>query len=399
MQLPQFTPRPQSVLKTGAGADLAFAVVLLASYFATFSSLTEANPIEIVLMVTLGILYIFFGIYGYAFVARSNSFVLRLLYFVIQAPLGGWIVYMSKGGAFNILVLLPLAGQSVMLFSNNWMVAVNGVILGAYMVTAGIINGGWESLFQQLPTFLAGQVFIVVFTQMAVSQEKSRMEVERLVTELAEANQQLREYALEVEELAITRERNRLAREIHDGLGHYLTTIHMQIRAARAIAASEPAHALEIMATAQNLTQQALSDVRSSVSALRTRDGEGLSLDQRIQRVVDNASVAGSNLEFRVEGPLRQLSPQADLTLYRTAQEGVNNACKHARAEHIRISLNYTDPAWVRLRVEDDGIGTEQLDGGFGLMGIKERVHLLNGEVRITSLPGQGFLLEVGVPE
>jgi signal transduction histidine kinase len=86
------------------------------------------------------------------------------------------------------------------------------------------------------------------------------------------------------------------------------------------------------------------------------------------------------------------------LTLYRALQEGLSNINKHAAASQVSVKLDYSDKKWVRLTIEDDGRGTSQFDGGFGLMGLRERAILLEGEFKVTSSPGNGFKLEIGVP-
>jgi len=100
-----------------------------------------------------------------------------------------------------------------------------------------------------------------------------------------------------------------------------------------------------------------------------------------------------------VGGSYRALRPQADLTLYRAAQEGLTNVRRHAHASQVQITLDYSAAGVVRLTVEDNGSGAaETKGGGFGLLGIRERAQILGGQVRIRSLPGQGFTLEVEVP-
>jgi signal transduction histidine kinase len=386
------------VIKTGAGADLAFAVVLLASYLATFSALQTASAMEILLIISLGIAYVSLGIYGYGFCARSNRAAVHLAYFAIQIPLGGLIVFLAKGAGFNAMILLPLAGHSVMLLGQWRMITVNAAILAAYVVAVLSFAHDWTTLFNGLPIFLAGQVFIVAFTQMAVNEEKVRREVERLANELSAANQRLREYALQVEELAITRERNRLAREIHDGLGHYLTTVHMQLRAAQAVLQKDPQRSLEIMHTAQNVTEEALADIRRSVGALRLNPGETMPLADEIRKMLKGYEMTGIATELRLAGQPRSLDSKSNLTLYRAVQEGLSNIVKHAAATRVCIRLDYTDDRIVRLAVEDNGQGTDQFDGGFGLTGLRERAMLLEGEFGVHSTPGEGFTLEIGVP-
>ena len=114
-------------------------------------------------------------------------------------------------------------------------VCINLIIVAAYLVAVYAYSSDWVEVWSVIQIFLAGLIFVIVFTTMAIGEEKARKEVERLVSDLETANKQLREYALQAGELATIRERNRLAREIHDGLGHYLTAIHMQLQAAQFI--------------------------------------------------------------------------------------------------------------------------------------------------------------------
>ena len=274
----------------------------------------------------------------------------------------------------------------------------NFSVILAYIFSTYLYSRDWNSVFGGLPVFLAGAVFIMVFTQMAVNEEKARTHVELLVDELEQVNQSLRGYAVQAEELAITRERNRLAREIHDGLGHYLTAIHMQIQAARALMHSSNLQVDETLFKAQNLAQEALVDVRQSVAALRASPGQDQPLPDVIEQMPGDCLESSVTSRFALLGDPRPLSPQAHLTLYRAAQEGLNNTRKHAQASHVEITLDYRDASHIRLEIQDDGSGSDNLEGGFGLLGIQERAHLLGGEVNLHSAKGQGFCLEVVLP-
>ncbi len=246
--------------------------------------------------------------------------------------------------------------------------------------------------------YLAGIVFVVVFTQVAVSERRTRAEVERLAAELGEANRKLREYAVQAEELATAKERNRVAREIHDSLGHYLTVINVQIEAARAVMQSDRERALDALSKAQTLTQEGLAEVRRSVAALRASPTESRPLPEVVATLVDECRASGILTESLVTGTPRPLPPQAELTLYRAAQEGLTNVRKHAHASRADLTLDYSDAARVRLVVQDNGVGGNGSSGGFGLLGLRERVQLLGGQVRTRTAAGQGFTLEVEVP-
>jgi signal transduction histidine kinase len=388
----------QSVIRTGGDADIAFAVVVLASFFATFSSLVTVSPLKIVLLIAMGTAYLAIGIYGYGYCARTNSAGLSLLYFAIQFPLGGLIVFLGNGAGFNALVLMPLAGHAVVLLPRNIGYLAQFAITFSYVAAVFAFSGSLQTVWQGLPTFAAGVVFIVVFTQMALNEESSRREVERLVSQLTDANQKLRDYALQIEDLATAKERNRLAREIHDGLGHYLTTIHMQIQAARAVGKNEHERADDILAKAQNLSQEALTDVRQSVAALRSPMDGHKTLGELIEGLLEGARNVGIEPVLVQTGDERMLNPQTRWTLYRAAQEGISNACKHAQAAHLWIKLDFTQPDCVNLGVEDDGIGPGDYKEGFGLMGLKERVTSVGGDVNIRPSSSGGFAFDIRVP-
>jgi signal transduction histidine kinase len=384
----------------GRATSLAFGVVVLSSYFAMFNS-TAGQSVSLVklgLTIVLGVAYLALGIYGYNFAVHSRDPLVHLAYFALQIPLGAFIVYQSQGAGFNALILLPLVGHSVILLPRRQEFITNSAIILAYVIAVRSYSTNWDGVFAALPSFLAGVVFILVFTQMAVSEEHARAEVEHLVDELGDANQRLRDYAIQAEELAITKERNRLAREIHDGLGHYLTAIHIQIQAARAVLAAPNSQADQALATAQNLAQDALVDVRQSVAALRAPAAESKPLDQLISDLIGDCLNQQVRSEFHVFGDPRDLTPQTHQTLFRAAQEGLNNVAKHAQASRVDILLDYSAQNTVRLLIEDDGQGTDHFNGGFGLIGLQERANLLGGSVQMTSALGQGFRLELAVP-
>lgn len=391
--------RPTQLINAENGADLAFAGVVLLTYFATFSNLSVTSALEIVILIWLGTAYITIGIYGFAYVRKHPSPTLKSAYFILQTIIGGLIVYLCKGAGFTSLILLPLAAHSVMILPNAWLLSGNLLLMATYILSSWRFQG-LSGTLAAIPIFLVEQLFIVIFTQMAINESKNRQEVEKLVNELATANQHLKDYALQVEELTLTRERNRFAREIHDGLGHYLTTINMQIQAASALVEKSPNSAISLLKSAQKQSQEALVDVRNSVSALRILPGESLPLDERIRVQVQNLNDSAMNIHYEVRGTAFPMSDSITWTLYRAVQESLNNVQKHARADRVDVLLDYSSEKQVVLEVRDDGIGVDsQLSSnGFGLIGMQERVHLLNGSCEINSQPGEGFRVRIQIP-
>jgi signal transduction histidine kinase len=390
---------PRNIVRTGSSGDVAFAIVVCFSYLAmitaSFESLTSTTVIG---LMVIGTLYTLIGIYGYAFIARHPSSYLFWAYFTVQILLSGLIVTLGKGAGFNALLMLPLAGQAVVLLPPRGVYATSIGILMVYIGAVDLYSGGLATLWNNLITFLAGLVFVVVFTQLNVEQERARGEVERLAQELEEANRRLREYAIQAEELATTRERNRLAREIHDGVGHYLTTVFMQIQAAEAILDSDRPRAINALDKAKKMTQAALTDVRRSVASLRSPLEQGGPLSEVLASLVNNCRAPGLRIEFKISGSPRPLSPQVELTCFRTTQEGLNNVQKHAHTNQATVHLDYSAADRVRLSIEDDGSGSDDPSGGFGLLGLRERVHLVDGEMYTETAVSKGFTLTIEVP-
>jgi signal transduction histidine kinase len=115
--------------------------------------------------------------------------------------------------------------------------------------------------------------------------------------------------------------------------------------------------------------------------------------------LVNECRAEGIATEYAVLGPVRDHDPQSGLVLYRAAQEAMTNIRKHAQASSAEVSLDYRHPERVRLTVSDNGVGCADTGGGYGLLGIRERVQLLGGKVSVETAPGEGFALQVEVPE
>jgi signal transduction histidine kinase len=198
--------------------------------------------------------------------------------------------------------------------------------------------------------------------------------------------------------MATMTERNRLAREIHDHVGHYLTIINIQLEAACAVLEENPTQARSAIVKAQTLAREGLGQIRGSVAALRTLPTEHRSLPEALADLVQEVQAEDVAISLCAPDTLPQLSTQVKFTLYRVAQEGLTNARKHAHADHIELILDCPHACIVTLQVKDDGVGSLSTTGGFGLLGARERVQALGGQLRAESQPGQGFLLEVELP-
>ncbi|MGY1808153.1 sensor histidine kinase [Blastococcus sp. SYSU D00669] len=338
--------------------------------------------------IAVGAGYVLLATVGFAWVDRQRPARRRWLgagYVLVALPLGFLVFGLGAAGVGGTLMLLVLVSQAWLLLPLPAAVAVTAVVPLVHLPM------GWVDFVRNALGLLGAAVFTAVVTELLRREQRSR-------AELAAAHEQLRGYAAQAEELATTQERNRLARDIHDGLGHHLTVVQMQVQAARAVLGTDPARADDVLAKAQVQAQEALAEVRRSVAALREQRTRP-PLRTALEALAAEASAAGVPTVLAVEGTPRPLPAEAEESLFRAAQEALTNVRKHAGAGSARVVLDFRGPATVRLEVCDDGRGLPAAGGtGFGLVGIRERAARVGGRLDVRSAPGGGTTLLVEVP-
>ena len=224
--------------------------------------------------------------------------------------------------------------------------------------------------------------------------------------QLAKANMKLRQQAIRQEELTISRERTRLARELHDTLAHSLSGVAVQIEAVRALWDSNPERAEIILARIDETARTGLTEARRALQALRATPLQDLGLALALETAGEEAaSRAGATLHTDLPTRLAvNLEPHVEQGLYRIAQEALENIVRHARASVITINVGCTHDGLVILEISDDGIGfdTTQLEtktetGHYGLQGMAERVGLSGGTFSVESGLDKGTQIKVSI--
>lgn len=214
---------------------------------------------------------------------------------------------------------------------------------------------------------------------------------------LAERKSRQKAFALfqEVEILAADLERTRIARDIHDSLGHTLTTLNVQLELAQTLHSPNPARALLALNTAKSLTIQSLQEVRRAVSTMR--EG-GFDLNAALNSLVEQMNQTQT---FKIDAQINlpKLPLQVSQQLYLIFKEGLTNMQKHSQASSIHLWTQSTTEE-ITLGLSDDGVGfdPQMPSAGFGLRGMQERVQLLSGQMKIHSAPGKGTLIQVSIP-
>ncbi len=302
---------------------------------------------------------------------RAVDAVLAVYGAIIAAAL-----FVSQGRA--MLIAMPLV--SMLVLYHSWRAALVGGLLIEVMLALVAAHFAFPSdaVAAGLVGTASAFAFVIVFSQLARSERYARAEVERL--------------SAEVEQLATTKERNRIAREIHDSLGHCLTVASVQLEAAR----SSPDGRDERLERVQGLLREGLVELRTSVSMLRDPSPRQPFADA-LAELVSECGETGLQATLATTGLARPLSSATGFTLYRAAQEALTNVQRHARARRVTVALAY-EPLRVTLAVSDDGVGLSGTPDGNGLTGLRERVALVGGAVQIESVPGAGVQVRVEVP-
>lgn len=216
---------------------------------------------------------------------------------------------------------------------------------------------------------------------------------------LAIAHEQLQRYSLRIEDQATLQERNRIAREIHDSLGHALTAQSILLENALFFHQSNSEKTQTFLQEAKQLGSDALKDIRNSVSTLRSDPLQGQSLEKAIATLIDDfCRITNITPNFTIQ--LSSLiTAEVSTAVYRITQEALTNISKHSHATRATLQLA-TKTDWLHLTVEDNGQGfnPEQNTTGFGLHGMRERAIALEGRCKIISSPGEGCRVIVDIP-
>jgi len=362
---------------------------------------------------TIGSALRFYG----AVLAISAILVINIFWVDLQVRLptrtpGDWIVIGS--GALLTLGAAWLTGHTATLYLLLMIAAqafatrpfVHGLL---FVLTLCAVYLGIMRMLGASPQMLAGLslgmlVGVAFVATLAVLLKRNTEQTELaqgLAADLQAANNALIAAHQREQMLAAAEERVRLAREIHDGLGHHLTVLNVQLQAAAKLIEQDPRKVVEIIAICRAEAQAALEEVRRSVAVMRHTPLDGRSLEEALRALVaefdDHAPLTA---HFEMLGSARPCGPAVSMTLYRAAQEGLTNAQKHAAgATQVRVTLAYAEPG-ITLSVEDDGThpASDALSGGFGLAGLRERAEQLGGSLETGPGPQGGFRLALSIP-
>ena len=333
----------------------------------------------------------------------------RILFFrIIQIlrsviVIGFYTVADSPWGATALLLLAVVM---------DWVLydkAIAGLVSACAVLTAATVLAIASSpsprgaLYGASVTLLGGAI-VAVFGSRALAHRARAIEqearIERLegaVAKLSEANLGYQQHAGEAEHRSMIEERNRITREIHDIIGYTLTSNIMTIEAAKHMLSRNPGGVPQLLQTAREHAEEGFDQIRDSLHLLRAQEQPSLPPLNAIVRTVDVFRAAtGISVNLALGNVPQGINGKVGDALWAVVQEGLTNAQRHGRASEIRISL-WVDRGRILGSVWDNGRGSEGVQEGIGLAGMRERLQLVGGELQVDS-KGPGFRLRVEIP-
>jgi signal transduction histidine kinase len=320
-----------------------------------------------------------------------------VLYLGLQTAIATTLLGIEPGVDTLALLYVVLSLQAVLLLPQTrgylW-------LLGLSLLTVAIFFAFYdpEDAIPYVFTYCAAYIFTGVLATAVVESEVARATSERLLAELREREATQRE-------LAVSEERNRLAREIHDTLAQGLTGIVLQLEAAEQSIGDAPEEAASRLARAKSLARESLQEARRSVWNLVPRALEEQTIEDALRDAVRRFAAEGQErTSFSVRGERTHLAPEVQTALLRVCQESLTNVRKHAAATEVSVTLSYESEC-VRLQVLDNGIGIQSgavrenhADRGRGLVGMEERAQNLGGRFLAEETEAGGTRVLVEIP-
>lgn len=324
-----------------------------------------------------------------------------------------WLPRLPPGPLSNVegssLRLLPILFIGLLVAA--WLYDWPGILL--FAVGSAVLEMTTVFFAERIVSLSAGNAIFSVSIIRSISFLVVGLFIHRLMErikeqqrDLTEANRRLKHYASTLESLTVSRERNRMSRELHDTVVHTLSGLSVQLETAKAYWDVEPETAARLLTQSLEAARNGLQETRRALKSLRAAPLEDLGLRLAVEQLCAQARERGKlTVDLDWPGQDLVLPPDLEQSLYRIFQEALENAIHHANADHLIVSLKRNETQLI-LTVSDDGHGFDPAVGAtpghYGLTGIRERAALSGATITINSKPGQGTTIQctvTGIPE
>lgn len=321
------------------------------------------------------------------------------LYLLLQTILVYLLYSIDPPDMLNTQALLFVLSAQSMIFLSMRAGLIWVLVFAAFSTLAGGHVMGMER-WPDLVSGVGGFIFFASFGAALRQADDGRHRNRHLFEQLQESHEQLKNYTLQAEQLAVSEERNRVAREMHDALGHRLTVAIVQLEGAQRLIPKQPERAAEMVGTMREQLKEALAELRQTLATLRSPLADDLPLPTAVSQLTHTFQEATSiTIHLNMPNNLPPMLAPHRLALYRAVQEGLTNIQRHAQATEAWLSLQPNGKT-VKLTLADNGIGFDSAtpNGRFGLQGLAERAKQLNGRFHWQNRPAGGAEITFQLP-
>ena len=377
------------------GAQLGIVTISVPALYISFANEFEYRWLQTGLVA----LFLLFDIIGHYQVFGKRPRLISV-YLLLQTVILAALMLTPPIVTIYVILFYILSVEAVMATSLNraigWMVTF--LTVSALVI---YVENGLENMLVSVPIYAGGYFFFASFGYATRQANNAQIQSERLFSELQQAHRQLQTYAIQAEDLAVSEERNRMAREMHDTIGHRLTVSTVQLEVAQRLVDKDPKRAAAMIGTVREQVKGALTELRQTVATLREPLEADLPLRQSLERLARNFEAGtGVTVHLMLPDEVPTLSNAHRLAVFRAAQEGLTNIQRHAQAKSAWLQLSCEKDMMMLLRVSDNGVGLppENVDTSFGLRGIRERAAQLGGKLLLEPRQGGGTQLSFVLP-
>lgn len=342
-------------------------------------------------------------IYSMIFIINNQLMVfsyqkklLKIIGFILEIAL--IIVGVRFAGGYIFTYFMLAVFDCNLIFENPLKLIFDACII---LLEAGLLfNSDIKTIFVNI-TIVLSIMLIIYFmkdenNRKIIAQElydKLRVSEEKL----KKANKELEVYASSIEEVTLLRERNRLSREIHDSVGHALSTIVIQLGAIERIIDKDSEKAKKLVFDMRKFTQKSLDDVRLAVREIRPKEFEEYEGIIIIEEFIKNLKkLTGIDIKLSFTKEKWSLNKEQTFVIYRIIQEFIVNSVRHGKADRVNIFMSYEEDR-LHLTLKDNGCGCENVVEGIGLKGMRERVNEISGDFEYYTKPNEGFIVKAHI--
>lgn len=375
--------------------SIEFSVIKVIAYIVLCMNLITMKDISAFLCIlVVSLLIINNNLRAFYFTSDISINISLVLEIIVGGTLsfiwGGYVVFFLIGAIIDIFTLKKKKLYSIYL----------SLIL--LIVVVFVYKSSYIQIISTILLFLILYILLSYIQKLYFSKEASEKLYDKLrISEdkLKEANKELENYSHSIEELTLLKERNRISRDIHDSVGHALTTAIIQLSAMEALGEKQSPVLKEMAGNLREFISDSFQDVKRAVNELKPDEYENYQGILRLQDACKNfEKLSGVKVNIRISKEQWSLSTKQLQNLYRITQECLSNSLRHGKATEVNVVMSFTNNDFV-LSFKDNGVGTSVIEEkGIGLKSIKERALEINGFVQMKSKKNEGFFVKITVP-